>query len=245
MTTRSTPTMEHLPSLLMGLAGSACSWETFAGSVLSLSLRNHGRIRRLVALILYSVGHGFTYLFLGAFAGMAGRTLLKGGVLTSAHAGILFCAGLMMLLISLEMMGFPTRLHLLHHFPGETTIERITAHYRERFGELTPFYLGLFNGFLPRPLVYAGLTLAFASGNAINGMGTMAWFSVGMLPILWWVGTSGFLISPTMRSRLIHAMAIVVLGVGCIMVWRALPIRAEGGLQVTTEMSEMIFTPSP
>ncbi|HPA45628.1 MAG TPA: sulfite exporter TauE/SafE family protein [bacterium] len=237
--------MEYLPSLLIGLAGSACSWETFGGSVLSLSLRNQGRIQRLMALILYSAGHVFTYIFLGAFAGMAGRTLLEGGVLTSAHAGILFCAGLMMLLVSLEMMGFPTRLHLLHHFPGETTIERIAAHYRERFGELTPFYLGLFNGFLPRPLVYAGLAFAFASGNAINGMYTMACFSMGMLPILWLVGTSGFLISPTMRSRLIHAMAIIVLGVGCIMVWRALPLHAEGNPQVTTEMSEMALTPSP
>ena len=214
--------MEHLPSFLIGLAGATQSLGAYGGFALSLSLCNQDRTRRLLALSLYSGGYVFTYVFLGAMAGMSGRALTESQFPLNIHQPAILFAGVLLVFVSMQMMGFHARLNLLNSLPGSTILGRFVTQYRGQLGRFTPFYLGLFNGFLPRPLVYAGLAIALASANVPGGMFTMFVFALGTLPLLWLIGTSGFLFPPITRARLVHAMAIVVLAVGCVLVWRGL-----------------------
>ncbi|MFH1739242.1 MAG: sulfite exporter TauE/SafE family protein [bacterium] len=214
--------MEHLPSFLIGLAGATQSLGAYGGFALSPCLLNQDRTRRVFALSLYSSGCIFTYVFLGALAGMTGRALTESQFLTSIHQPVILLAGALLLLVSMQMMGFRAPLNLLNNLPGSTILERFVGRYQGQLGQLAPFYLGLFNGFLPHPLVYAGLAIALASANVPRGMFTMFLFALGTLPLLWLIGTSGFLFPPITRARLVHAMAIVVLAVGCVLVWRGL-----------------------
>ena len=218
--------MEHWPSFLIGVAGSAHSLGTCGGFILSLSLVSQDRANRFYSLSLYSAGYVFTYVFLGALAGMAGRAVIQNSFLTEIRQPVFVLAGIMLVFVSLQMMGFCSRLNVLNRLPGSILLERIITRYQERPLRLAPFYLGLFNGFLPGPLVYAGLVIALASASVPAGMATMFVFALGTLPLLWWLGTSGFVPSPTTRARLVNIMAVVVLLVGCVMLWRGLPAHS-------------------
>lgn len=217
--------MEHLPSFLMGLAGSTHSLGMCGGAIFSLSLVSCDRSNRFFALSLYSSGYVFTYVFLGALAGTVGRTLVEGGLRHDYRQPLILLIGIFLFLISLQMMGLFSRLNALNHLPGSSILERVITRLHVRPARLTPFYLGLFNGFLPGPLVYAGLAMAVVSASAPSGMLAMFVFALGTLPLFWLLGASGFVFSPSTRARLIHVMAIVVLAVGCVVMWGGLNTR--------------------
>ncbi len=233
--------MEHLPTFLMGLAGSTHSLGMCGGVIFSLTLVSHDRSNRFFALSLYSTGHVFTYVFLGALAGMGGRALIEGGFGHDLRQPVVLLVGAFLVLISLQMMGFFSYTNLFSRLPGSAILEGAVSRLHGRSTRFTPFYLGLFNGFLPGPLVYAGLAMALASASVPGGMAAMFVFALGTLPLVWLLGTSGFVLSPVTRARLIHVMAVVVLAVGCVVTWSGLRTRDTG---LTTRAAAVIHAPA-
>jgi sulfite exporter TauE/SafE len=132
--------------------------------------------------LIYNGGRIFTYVFIGVLCGTAGRTLQDMFPLWKMEVGLSLIAGLCILLIGLRLTGV---------LPGRRAAAPIAdllimplARLNEQRAMTSRFSLGLFNGFLPCPLVYAMAMQAAASGSAFWGGAMMLALGLGTLPAM-------------------------------------------------------------
>jgi hypothetical protein len=92
-----------------------------------------------------------------------------------------------------------------------------------------PVALGVFNGFLPCPLVYAFLAQAAASGNAGSGVLTMIALGLGTFPAMLAMGWMGITMRPTWRRAGVRLAGTVVLVFGLVTIARVfIPLDGLG-----------------
>jgi sulfite exporter TauE/SafE len=78
------------------------------------------------------------------------------------------------------------------------------------------FCLGIFNGFLPCPLVYAFLFKAAAAGSPDKGAFTMFFLGLGTIPAMFLLGILGEVLSPRVRATMSRVPGLVVVIFGII-----------------------------
>ena len=81
---------------------------------------------------------------------------------------------------------------------------------------------GVFNGFLPCPLVYAFIAHAAASANSLSGMMTMVFFGLGTFPAMLLMGGVGQWVQPRWRQRGVWFAGGFILLLGLITLLRGL-----------------------
>ncbi len=139
-------------------------------------------------MALYLGGKTFTYVFLGAVAGLAGAAVLdtvQGAApwLAFAVAGVLLVTGARLLLPA-HAIG-----------AGGSFLGRLlapafrAAHGAESAGG--PFALGAVTGLLPCGVVYVAALRGAATGTPLGGAAAMAAFGLGTMPILAAIGLFG------------------------------------------------------
>lgn len=171
----------------------------------------------LLGNILYNMGRIFTYAFLGYMAGFAGMYfhLIEFRFLQTSIS-IIF--GFMMIIFGLQITGDIKERGVLFLDPVFNTISDFLTHFRT-----SPFFLGLFNGFLPCPLVYAFLTKAVLDKDPIKGMLTMVVFGLGTVPAMLLSARIMKIISPYTRKNIAKLAGMIVILFG---IWTLL--RAFG-----------------
>ncbi len=212
---------------------------TFAGSVhclgmcggfvvaLSAARRTHGGWPLLTHHLLLNAGKATSYAFLGALAGAAGGHVLHspamtwaGRVLAVVAAGTLVGSGLT--LLGLRQAGRATWAE-----PIASLFGRVTSALFEARPAGFPLVIGMLMGFLPCPLVYAGLAVAAASGSAARGAAVLAGVALGTVPALALVACSGKALSLPRRQRWAQAAGVLLLAAAVFTLARGFGLHAH------------------
>jgi sulfite exporter TauE/SafE len=141
--------------------------------------------------MLLQVGKATTYVFLGALAGALGAAVTRSSALAWTGRGLTVVAGVVITLAGLTLLGWRS--------VSDGGVARWIAPVWNRVvGPLlvsrprgSALIVGMAMGFLPCPLIYAGLAAAVAGGSAVFGASVMAGVSLGTIPALALVAALG------------------------------------------------------
>ena len=188
------------------------------------------RIKKASSHLLYNIGRVFTYTFLGMLAGYLGLRVEKLGTFLSGQVILSSLAGTFMIYFGLQIAGLIGEKNIPGFTPFYNLLKKIMATFLNHGQISGSFYLGIFNGFLPCPLVYGFLLAAAASGSPIKGALIMLSFGFGTIPTMLSLGGLGEFITPKFKARLSRFPGYLVLIFGLITLARGiLPYLSEFG----------------
>jgi len=198
------------------------------------------RSRTVVRHLSYNIGRMVTYMFIGALAGLLGAAMVGHGAgqhmapaghtvgfILSGELGwvqraLSAVAGGLMVIMALQLLG------MIRHASGTWLIgdggffvSAAKAVLRSRH-PAAPVVMGVINGFLPCPLVFAFAAMAAATGSAVSGIATMAALGLGTFPAMLFMGSVGRMLAPTMRRGGVRLAGCFVLLIGVVTVVRGI-----------------------
>ena len=214
-----------------GFAGSFHCVGMCGGFACALGRDPRGHVASLLRQLLYNTGRLTTYCFLGALAGTVGQMIctprgstgsVLGGSFDAAQRILAVIAGLMMIAVALQFFGLLRRFHrqgVAFHLDAFTGLMRglLAAP-----GRAAPLAFGVFNGFLPCPLVYAFTAEAAGAANALQGVLVMVAFGLGTFPAMVLMGSIGRLLAPAWRQRGVWLAGSLILLIGLITLSRGI-----------------------
>ncbi|MEX0732641.1 MAG: sulfite exporter TauE/SafE family protein [Aquisalimonadaceae bacterium] len=219
---------------LAGMAGSFHCVGMCGGFACALGRAPGGsRTATLVRHLLYNSGRVVSYMFLGGVAGAMGGALLAtggGGLAVNSQRVLAVLAGSLMILMALQLLGYLQRIHApASGFIGHTVTGSLRG-VLQAPGHGAPLAFGVFNGFLPCPLVYAFLALAGATGDPLGGLLLMGVFGLGTFPAMLLTGGLGAWLRYGWRRRGVRIAGVFILLLGAITLARGLlPMELHGG----------------
>jgi sulfite exporter TauE/SafE len=181
--------------------------------------------------LAYNSGRLTTYCFLGGLAGALGQVLctprgtvvpLLGGTLDTGQRVLAVIAGLLMIAMAMQFFGLLQRWHRVATGFGGTTLSASLRSLLKAPGRAAPLAFGVFNGFLPCPLVYAFAAQAASTGSALQGFLVMASFGLGTFPAMLMMGGVGRILAPAWRQRGVWLAGSCILLLGVITLSRGL-----------------------
>lgn len=172
----------------------------------------------LISNILYNTGRVFTYSFLGFMAGLAGMYFHK-VEFQLLQTSISWLLGILMIVFGLQITGNIKEKGVPFLDPVFNTLSDFLNHFRT-----SPFFLGMFNGFLPCPLVYAFLTKAVLDKDPVKGMLTMVVFGLGTVPAMLFAAKLVNIVSPYTRKNIVRLAGLIVILFGVWTILRAFGI---------------------
>jgi uncharacterized protein len=220
-----------------GFAGSFHCVGMCGGFACALGHDPRGQNATALRHLLYNLGRLTTYCFLGGLAGALGQVIctpqgttvpmLSGG-LDAAQRGLAIVAGTLMIAMALQFFGLLPRLrHLAIGFGSSTLATSLRSLLTAR-DHAAPLAFGVFNGFLPCPLVYAFVAEAASTAGALPGFLTMASFGLGTFPAMLMMGAVGQLLTPAWRQRGVWLAGGCILLLGLVTLGRGiLPFAAH------------------
>lgn len=215
----------YLVIFIAGVAGSFHCIGMCGGFACALGRHPAGRTATLVRHLLYNTGRLASYAFIGLLAGALGAAVIghdASGALSLAPRLLAVVSGLLMIAMALQFFGWPARLpRALSGFNG-LTIGGPLRSLLATPGHSAALAFGVFNGFLPCPLVYAFATQAAASASASTGVLTMIAFGLGTYPAMLLMGGIGNLLRPAWRRRGVRAAGTFIMVLGLITLARGL-----------------------
>ena len=244
----------YLIVFFAGLAGSMHCIGMCGGFACGLGADARGPAASLRRHLLYNLGRVASYCFLGALVGQFGLWVAELGL--RSHWGILaqralaLLSGALMLLVGLQFLGLLRHRSLQQVGAATDVLVRALRRLVAAPGSGAPLALGVLNGFLPCPLVYAFLAQTATCGGALNGLQLMATFGLGTFPAMlvmgglaWWQRSRTAGVQPVRVSfvpgRHGHALRVRVQGVrlaGAFIVLLALITLARGVLPAAAHL---------
>jgi hypothetical protein len=184
-----------------------------------------------------------TYCFLGGLAGALGQVIctalgpgtqratpLLSASLDFGQRALAVVAGLLMIIMALSFFGLRGGHRVSSGFAGSTLVVSLRSLLGRR-GFATPLALGVLNGFLPCPLVYAMIAQSASTFDVLSGCLTMAAFGLGTFPAMLAMGGVGRLLAPSWRQRGVRLAGGFILLLGLVTLSRGImPMMAGHGL---------------
>ena len=183
----------YLVVFAAGFAGSFHCLGMCGGFACGLGRDPRGRGATILRHLLYNSGRLTTYCFVGALAGALGQIvctrqgttfLLLDGSLDAAERILAIVAGLLMIAMALQFFGVLQVFHRLAVGFGSSTFAMSLRSLLTTRNRTAPLAFGVFNGFLPCPLVYAFAAEAASTSQTFPGFLTMASFGLGTFPAM-------------------------------------------------------------
>lgn len=229
----------YLVIFAAGFAGSFHCIGMCGGFACALGRDPRGGAATVERHLLYNVGRLTTYCFLGALAGALGQMLSAShgvavppltGPLDAAQRILAIVAGGLMIAMALQFFGL---FHGFHRaavgFGGSTLAMSLRSLLAAR-SRAAPIAFGVFNGFLPCPLVYAFAAQAGSTAAPLPGFLVMLAFGLGTFPAMLMMGGVGRLLAPAWRQRGVRLAGGFILLLGLVTIGRGvLPIAAHDG----------------
>lgn len=220
-----------------GFAGSFHCIGMCGGFACALGRHGPGGVSTTLRHLLYNSGRLTTYCFLGALAGAIGQVLCtsQGTVIPLLSAPLdigqrllAIVAGGLMIVMAMQFFGRLQGLHRLAVGFGGSTLAASLRGLLTAPGPAAPLAFGVFNGFLPCPLVYAFIAQAASTASPLPGTLTMAAFGLGTFPAMLMMGAVGRLLAPAWRQRGVWLAGTCILLLGLITLGRGLlPLAAH------------------
>lgn len=216
---------------LAGFAGSFHCVGMCGGFACALGRDPRGTAASVLRHFIYNGGRSTTYVFLGGLAGALGQLIctsrgdvvpIMDGAAGIGQRSLAIVAGLLMITMAVQFFGGLPGLHrLTSALPGGgfAAVLRRSMAVRGRSAALA---LGVFNGFLPCPLVYAFVAQAAGTGAATSGLLVMACFALGTWPAMLLMGTAApaLALRPTWRRHGVRIAGAGILLLGLITLGR-------------------------
>jgi uncharacterized protein len=185
--------------------------------------------------LLYNTGRLSTYCFMGVLAGMLGQIIctpqginLSSNSLDLGQRILAIAAGLLMIAMALQFFGLVPNLGRGPLGFGGNTFSASLRSLLGTPGPAAPIAIGVFNGFLPCPLVYAFLAQAASTATAPSGFLVMLAFGLGTFPAMLMMGGVGRLLAPVWRQRGVRLAGSCILLLGLVTLSRGiLPLGAH------------------
>ena len=228
---------------IAGFAGSFHCIGMCGGFACALGADARGASATSLRHVLYNIGRLSTYCFLGALAGALGQMICTSLAVDSHRAAPLLSAslevgqralavmaGLLMILMALRFFGVRAWHGGTSGFGGSTLVVSLRSLLGRR-GFAAPLALGVLNGFLPCPLVYAMLAQAASTFDVLAGCLSMAAFGLGTFPAMLAMGGVGRMLAPSWRQRGVRVAGSFILALGLVTLSRGvLPMMSGHGL---------------
>jgi len=202
----------------LGLTGSVHCLGMCGGFPLAVDQGSRGW-RRLAPQLLYHLGKTTSYLFLGAWAGWAGFMLhrvLPGRIAATTLAAV---AAVLMAAIALQILG-------LWRLPAATALVRLFREVAAPVLALAPaprgLLIGVVNGFLPCPLVYAFVAQAARTARFTDALATMGILGLTSFPVLAATVIVGRPLSGRLGAQAYRLLGILLLLFALYTAWRGL-----------------------
>ncbi|MCR5562284.1 MAG: sulfite exporter TauE/SafE family protein, partial [Desulfovibrio sp.] len=189
-----------------------------------VGVRQASSVRR--SSLCYQAGRLLSYSAIGALVGSlgAGLTLTEG-----TRGTIMLVAGVFMLLMALNMLGFFAMLRPLQPRPPRWLTEQIQSLARERTGGQGgwrgPLLTGIANGLMPCGPLQSMQLYALGTGNGWEGACAMAIFCLGTMPVMLGLSLLTGGMGRCSRGRLLQIAAVLLLFLGLGMVHNGLVLR--------------------
>jgi sulfite exporter TauE/SafE len=221
----------YLAVFAAGFAGSFHCLGMCGGFACGLGCDPHGRGATLLRHLLYNTGRLTTYSFLGVLAGALGQVvctrqgatvMLLNGSVDTVERILAIVAGLLMIAMALQFFGVLQAFHRLAIGFDGSTIAMLLRSLLTARSRAAPLAFGVFNGFLPCPLVYAFAAEAVSTGQALAGFFTMASFGLGTFPAMLMMGGVGRVLAPAWRQRGVWLAGSCILILGIITLGRGI-----------------------
>lgn len=209
---------EYLLIFIAGITGSFhCIGMCGVFPVTLASVQNQNPSRKGLIQLLYNIGRICTYTFLGAVVGLVGHIITTDiNPILSGQMIISFVAGVIMIMIGFQILGVigETKLPGLVHLYN--LLKKPMTFFLKQNNLTSPFFLGIFNGFLPCPLIYAFLFTATAFASPQKGALVMLCLGLGTIPAMFLLGNLSEILSPKLKgriSRIIPGAVVMIFGV--------------------------------
>jgi sulfite exporter TauE/SafE len=225
---------------LAGFAGSFHCIGMCGGFACALGADPRGAGATSVRHVLYNTGRLTTYCFLGALAGGVSQaictslglrpnqgTSFLSASLDAGQRALAVMAGLLMIIMALSFFGLRGWHRVTSSFGSSTFVISLRSLLRKP-GYAAPLALGVLNGFLPCPLVYAMVAQAASSADVLSGCLTMAVFGLGTFPAMLAMGGLGRLLAPGWRRHGVRLAGGFILALGLMTLGRGVVPMATG-----------------
>jgi sulfite exporter TauE/SafE len=210
------------------------------GFACALGRDPRGGAATILRHLVYNTGRLTTYCFLGGLAGALGQVIctqqglaaapLLDGSLDLAQRTLAVVAGLLMIAMALQFFGLLQVFHRLKVGFGGSALAKSLRSLLEARSSAAPLAFGVFNGFLPCPLVYAFVAQAASTAEASSGVLVMAAFGLGTYPAMLLMGGVGRAVAPAWRQRGVWMAGCAILILGLVTLGRGfLPSDAHVG----------------
>ena len=210
--------MDFWQPLLIGLLGSFHCTGMCGPIAISLPLKEHSLITKIISGLLYNSGRVITYIFLGLIFGLLGFGIHIWGIQQWVSISI----GAIMIL----SVAFPV---LFQGSKLTGALNSLFSEFKKFFGfffgfrtYLSVWMIGLLNGFLPCGLVYIALAGALVSTSPVKGALYMMIFGLGTIPALLALSYVGNFISMTFRRRIRKVIPFLIILIGVLFVLRGM-----------------------
>jgi uncharacterized protein len=221
----------YLVIFAAGFAGSFHCIGMCGGFACALGRDPQGHGATLLRHLIYNFGRLSTYCFLGTLAGVLGQVIctsqgmtvpLLSGPLDIGQRILAIVAGLLMIAMALQFFGLLPGWHRISSGFASSTLVFSLQSLSKAKGPGAPLAFGVFNGFLPCPLVYAFAAQAASTAGALPGFLTMAAFGLGTFPAMLFMGGIGHMLAPAWRQRGVWVAGSCILLLGLITLARGL-----------------------
>jgi sulfite exporter TauE/SafE len=230
----------YLVIFAAGFAGSFHCIGMCGGFACALGRDARGGGATVLRHLSYNTGRLTTYCFLGALAGALGQVIctgqggavapLLGGSVDVVQRALAIIAGLLMIAMALQFFGLLQAFHRLAIGFGGSTLATSLRSLLTARSPAAPLAFGVFNGFLPCPLVLAFIAQAASTAGALQGFLVMAAFGLGTFPAMLMMGGVGRALAPAWRQRGVWLAGSCILLLGLITLGRGfLPADAHVG----------------
>lgn len=169
---------------------------------------NQGRIAALRPAFLYNLGRVISYTAVGFLAGGIGAAV----TFSNTFQGVLkLAAGIFMVIMGINMLGiFPWLRRLNPRMPKFIAVKI----QKEKSKSSSPFFVGLLNGLMPCGPLQAMQIYALSTGNPFSGALSMFLFSLGTVPLMFFLGALSTVLSKKFSNRVMTAGAVLVVVLG-------------------------------
>ncbi len=166
---------------------------------------------KLLPGLKYNAGRVLSYALIGGIVGSIGSVISFSG---TAKGIVMFVAGLLMLLMGLNMLGLRWLARLKLHMP-KALVQRAGALSKGR-----PFVVGLLNGLMPCGPLQAMQLYALSTGSFVLGALSMLMFALGTVPLMFLFGAISAFLSSRFTRIIGKVSAVLIVMIGFSMLGR-------------------------
>lgn len=183
--------------------------------ILGMNTEAKGSGRKIGAALCYNFGRITTYMLLGVVAMLLSVAMKD---LKPLQIVIRYFAGIVMLFVALQLIGFPQFLAFIEKPMSQLSrpISKLTRKFFPIKSFFGAYVAGLAWGLLPCGMVYMAFAMSLGAENAMTAPLVMLFFGLGTLPMMITLSISGnffgsFFSSP--KARKVAGLIVLVMTV--------------------------------